>query len=401
MPREPTTNITSGRSSLLDPGEHVAPQQDESMGTQTWAPRVAQLTTITVLCGYGLVAIINVLREGATWLRLLGYIGLLSIIFALQIAHSSGMPLRWSWRRRALTLSLQALTTYLPLLLLGTVWGGMAGFLAGSVLLVMAGPIRWVLFAAIGVSVLVPALAARLTAPDVAYFVVSTMLTGLVIYAIGSLSALVLEINRTRAEMARMAVTHERLRVARDLHDLLGYSLSSITLKSELTYRLLPRNPGSARQQIAEILEVARQALADVRQVARGYRDMSLAAEANSARSVFSAAEVQAQIDISCGDIPQEVDTVLATVLRESTTNVLRHSKAQHCIVRVDEHAGTVRLQMTNDGVEPMQDAALTVHTGRGLGNLATRLESIGGRLTVGFRDEEWFDLVAEAPTSS
>src|SRR5256885_7794136 len=116
VPREPTANATSGRLSVQDSGEHVAPQP-ESVGTQTWAPRLAQLTTIAVLCGYGLVAIINVLREGVTGLRLLGYVGLLSILFTLQIAHSSGMPLRWSWRRRALTLSLQALLTYLPLLL--------------------------------------------------------------------------------------------------------------------------------------------------------------------------------------------------------------------------------------------------------------------------------------------
>jgi two-component system sensor histidine kinase DesK len=362
-----------------------------------WAPRVAQLTTIAVLCGYGIVAVINVVREDFSWVQLLGYLGLLAVVFALQIAHSSGMALLWSRRRRVLTLSVQTLTTYLPFLWVGTLWGGMAGFLAGSVLLVVAGPIRWVLYTAIGVSVLVPALAARLAAPDVAYFVVSTLLTGLAIYAISSLSTLVLEVNSTRAEMARMAVTKERLRVARDLHDLLGYSLSSITLKSELTYRLLPKNPDSARQQITEVLNVARQALADVRQVARGYRDLSLIAEADSARTVFSAAEVDVRIDISCGNIPQSVDTVMATVLREAATNVLRHSKAQRCIIQAVEHGGTVRLQMSNDGVESVAISA-NVRSGSGLGNLAARLEDIGGRLTAGVRGKEWFDLIAEAP---
>jgi two-component system sensor histidine kinase DesK len=370
-------------------------QRHESAETPAW---VAQMTTLAVLCGYGIVAVINVWREGFGWVQLLGYVGLFFLVFTLQIAHSSGMPLRWSLQRRILTMSVQTLATYLPFLWLGTVWGGMAGFLAGSALLVVAGPLRWVLYSAIGVSVLLPALAAGLQAPDIAYFMISTLLTGLVIYAISSLSTLVLEINSTRAEMARMAVTRERLRVARDLHDLLGYSVSTITLKSELIYRLLPQNPSGARGQVVEVLDVARQALADVRQVARGYREMSLAAEADSARSVFSAAEIEARIDISCPEIDQVVDTVMATVLREAITNVLRHSKAQQCIVQADEDAGTLRLQVTNDGVEPAADTSIARH-GKGLDNLAARLESIGGRLEAGVQEREWFHLVAEAPT--
>ena len=397
MPGEPTgsaSDVLPHRPALArspDPGERIA-----GTAVQTWAPRLAQLTTIAVLTGYGFVIALNVFRIGTGWSELIRFTVLFAVVFSLQIAHSWGEPLRWPARLRILTLSAQALATYLPFIWIGEVWGGMAAFLAGSVLLVATNPLRWILFGVVGASVLAPAMAAHLSAADVGYYVVSTVLTGLVIFAVSSLSGLVLEVNRTRAEMARMAVIQERLRVARDLHDLLGYSLSTITLKSELTHRLLPHSADRARQHLAEVLDVARQALADVRQVATGYRDMSLADEAESARSVLAAAEVDADIEISCGALPRAVDTVMATVLREAITNVLRHSKAGTCVIRATEHAGTVRLEVGNDAATVNLTASL--EHGSGLDNLASRLERIGGRLSAGLRDKGWFQLLAEAP---
>ncbi|CAM5724203.1 hypothetical protein SALBM311S_00537 [Streptomyces alboniger] len=153
-----------------------------------------------------------------------------------------------------------------------------------------------------------------------------------------------------------MAVAGERLRFARDLHDLLGFGLSAITLKSELTFRLVATRPERAREELVGILQISRQALADVRSVARGYREMSLDAEAASADDVLTAAEIEARIDLDCGPVSDRAGTVLATVIREGVTNVLRHSKAQHCVIEAGPASGPggplVRLVVANDGAD-------------------------------------------------
>ncbi|MDT0551565.1 histidine kinase dimerization/phosphoacceptor domain-containing protein, partial [Streptomyces lonegramiae] len=126
------------------------------------------------------------------------------------------------------------------------------------------------------------------------------MLCGIVIYGLSRLTDLVHEVHRTREELARMAVGRERLRFARDLHDLLGYSLSAIALKGELVHRLIEVRPEHARSETEELLMVARQALADGRVVSSGYRDMSLRDEATSAAASLAAADIQADVAIDC-----------------------------------------------------------------------------------------------------
>ena len=129
------------------------------------------------------------------------------------------------------------------------------------------------------------------------YTAISTVTTGLVVYGLSRLTALVVEVQTSRAEIARMAVLRERLRFARDLHDLLGYSLSAITLKIELTHRLLEKSPQEASDQLLEILEISRLALSDARTVASGYRELSLEEECRSAVSVLAAADISVQLD--------------------------------------------------------------------------------------------------------
>ncbi|GAA3036294.1 hypothetical protein GCM10020000_12370 [Streptomyces olivoverticillatus] len=224
------------------------------------------------------------------------------------------------------------------------------------------------------------------------------MLCGLVVYGLSLLSQVIRELHDTRSELARMAVAQERLRFARDLHDLLGYSLSSITLKSELIRRLIPTQPQQAVEEVAEVLTISRQSLADVRTVASGYREMSLEQEIASARSVLTAAEVDVRAEVTLHPVSSEVDTVLATVLREAVTNVLRHSRADRCVITVAraDH-GRVRLSVVNDGADPAhRDASLD--SGSGLGNLAARLQAVGGRLTFHHTDSCTFRLEAEAP---
>jgi two-component system sensor histidine kinase DesK len=187
----------------------------------------------------------------------------------------------------------------------------------------------------------------------VLYSAVPTLTTGLVVYGLSRLATLVVEVRSSRAEIARMAVLRERLRFARDLHDLLGYSLSVITLKIELTHRLLEKSPREAGDQLLEILEISRLALSDARTVASGYRELSLEEECRSAVSVLAAADIAVRLDSDHTDLPVQASTVLATVLREGITNLLRHSKAKHCEITIRQTHDNASIEIANDDLQP------------------------------------------------
>jgi two-component system sensor histidine kinase DesK len=363
------------------------------------APRLAQGISITVISGFGVITMLNVLDAVSNYVGLGICLCLVLSLYALQFMVTSAGARQWSARRRGTALVVQALLTFVPMVWIGVAWGSMAGPLGGSILLLLPARFAWPLYGTVTLTILGWSLSARVPALEVGYFAISTALTGLVIYGLTRLTDLVREVHATRAEMARMAVTQERLRFARDLHDLLGYSLSTITLKTELIHRLVPVNPERAREEVASVLGVSRQALADVRLVASGYRDMSLEAEAASVAEVMAAADVRVEADVDCGRLHPLVDTVLATALREGVTNILRHSKVQSCAITAAVEGETVRLTLVNDGVvqqETPRDGG--GGSGSGLGNLCTRLTQIGGTLTAETTRDGRFRLVAEAP---
>lgn len=153
--------------------------------------------------------------------------------------------------------------------------------------------------------------------------------------------------------------------------------------------------PDLAREELADVVDFARQAVADVRLVANGYRAMSLAAEAGSAASVLAAAGLAADIGIECGALDGKVDTVLATVMREAVTNLLRHSSARTCRVAASRAGHSVTLLVANDGAPT--SGAYYYRDGGGLVNLAARLETIGGTLTTELQDGA-FVLIAAVP---
>ncbi|MFD9306529.1 sensor histidine kinase [Streptomyces sp. NPDC060048] len=354
---------------------------------------------VTVLSGYGIVTLLNVeyaLRGRTRDLLVCG--GAVLVLYAVQLVLTSAQARRWSTGRKCAALAVQFVLTFFPLVWLDTAWGSVAGPLSASVLLLAPPRIAWPSFALISVLVLGWGVHhGGGTVLDLAYLAISTGLTGLVVYGLTRLTDLVHEVHEARAEMARMAVTQERLRFARDLHDLLGYSLSAISLKCELIQRIIVSNPERARDEIASVLGVSRQALADVRLVASGYRDMSLAAEAVSVVNVMAAADVRADVDIDCGRLHPLVDTVLATALREGVTNILRHSRVQSCTIKATVEGETVELVMENDGVEAIGHSD-SGDRGSGLGNLDTRLTAIGGLLTAGVESQGRFRLTARAP---
>ncbi|MEU1873716.1 two-component system sensor histidine kinase DesK [Streptomyces sp. SAI-195] len=371
------------------------------------SPAIASVLVVVVFAGYLLMQLVNVLDSAPGGAELLTCVGVPPALAALQYIHSA--PHMTATRARLLpwSLVLQTALTFAPLIAFGWHWGGMAGFLAGSLLLLLPRTTGWVLFGLTTAAVVVISSFQSLGVVNVAYMGVSTALTGLVLFAVARLAALATAIHASRDELARMAVARERLRFARDLHDLLGYSLSSITLKNELIARLIDGNPQRAREEVAEVLTIARQALADVREVARGYRDMSLLVEAESARSVLKAAGIDARIDVSVTGLSSTANTILATVLREGVTNMLRHSQSSTCSITtsLDEEEEFVELEMVNDGVGNGSSLPKSaVPNGTGLGNLAARVATVGGGLRVGAdRDDEAgvFRLVVRVPTDA
>jgi two-component system, NarL family, sensor histidine kinase DesK len=382
-----------GQSALL--GEH-RPSQLETDDVRG-GTRLARAVLVTVLCGFFAVQVINVATSPLPvhgFSRAVGYASA-AIVFALQLHTSSAGAARWPIWRRAVMLVALGLVTYLPLTVLGLEWGGMAGFFAGSILLLVPGWPAWALFGGVAASMFIYPILQGTSLGAIAYLGVSTIDIGLIVFGLSRLSLVVQYLKATRGKLARLAIANERMRFARDLHDLLGYSLSAITLKVELTRRLVTSNPGRARDEIAEVLDIARQALADVRLVASGYRNFSLEKEASAVASLLPAAGIATDVQVNCGRLDERVDTVLATVLREAVTNTLRHSTASNCCVEASQDGGTVRLQVVNDGVSrrfPQDD-----HEG-GLSNMATRLAAIGGTITAGIRADGRFEVIAEAP---
>ncbi|WP_331766182.1 histidine kinase [Embleya sp. NBC_00896] len=349
-----------------------------------------------LLCYFG-VTVLNILNAGGSSGRVAAALLCMAGIYALQLVHSSAGAGAASARRKCLTLGAQAALTYLPLAVFSMYWGAMAGFLAGSILLLLPPRWAWPLYALIGASMLPPAILNDTTLVFKVYVVQTTLLTGVVTFGLTRLADVVRALHESREELGRMAVTRERLRFARDLHDLLGYSLSAITLKSELIRRLIAKQPDRAVAETQDVLAISRQALADVRAVASAYRDMSLEEEIRSARTTLGAAGMEVRAEFTAGAVGSRVDTVLATVLREAVTNVLRHSRASRCSIAAVRDGRLVRLTVTNDGVAA-EYRDESPHGGGGLGSLAARLSAVGGTLAWQRGAGDTFRLVAEAP---
>lgn len=206
---------------------------------------------------------------------------------------------------------------------------------------------------------------------------------------------LITELRAARGELARLAVTEERLRFARDLHDLLGHSLTTIALKGQVARRLA--EPGSAvAGEVADIEAVAQQALTEVREAVTGYRGRSFARELDAARSALAAGGVTVTERLDAAPPTPDVDVLLGWVIREGATNVLRHSGARSCDVTLSGGAGMLTLTITDDGAGPAGPAA----PGNGLSGLAERVAGLGGRLTYGPNPARGFHLSACLPES-
>ncbi|GGS17193.1 hypothetical protein GCM10010269_65470 [Streptomyces humidus] len=232
---------------------------------------------------------------------------------------------------------------------------------------------------------------------------ISTMVTA----AILSLSEAVRELRAAREELARRAVEEERLRFSRDLHDLLGHTLSVIVVKSEAARRLAPRDMDAALAQVTDIEAVGRQALTEIREAVTGYREGSLAGELDRARSALTAAGVEPSVTRSGPPPDPQSAALLGWVVREAVTNVVRHSGATRCLITVTAAPERIRLTVTDDGHgrDGRQDTdggdRGAPGCGTGLTGLRERLAAAGGSLTAGSGPHGGFTVTAELPVES
>ncbi|WP_217162914.1 sensor histidine kinase [Streptomyces sp. AC512_CC834] len=210
---------------------------------------------------------------------------------------------------------------------------------------------------------------------------------------------------------ARLAVAEERLRFGRDLHDVMGRNLAVIALKSELAVQLSRRGRPEAVEQMIEVQRIAQESQREVRDVVRGYREAALEVELAGARGVLSAAGIVSEVTGETAGLPAEVQSALGWVVREATTNVLRHGDAKKVTVMVRMSEGRVVLTVENDGVaeptgkDPVAgpdgsggSAGSGGSGGSGLAGLRERLSAVDGTLEAGIAGKGVFRLTAEVP---
>jgi two-component system sensor histidine kinase DesK len=326
-------------------------------------------------------------EERPLW-QVLGSAGILAVAVtqaaALYAAATPGLAERT--RRRYVVAFLVAALASVPLVApVATrgeegwdTWAWLGAAVVGSVpLLMRAAP-------AAVTAVLTTVLAAvigAVTGGSPGAFALITAGVGLSLLAIHGLPVvlwhLVLEARDGREAQARLAITEERLRFARDVHDLLGHHLSVIALKAELAQRLAAVDPERAGREAGEVRELAAAALAEMREVVHGYRAVDLGAQLDAVARVLGSSGVRCTVAGEPGPLPEAVATGLAATVREAGTNVLRHSRATWCRIDLVRTVDEVRLTVANDGAG---DARPDAHSS-GLQGLSDRLTRSGGRL--------------------
>lgn len=329
---------------------------------------------------------------------------------------------RLGWRMdRKVTLYfalLVALALILPILSTST-WVALWIYISsvcGSVL-PLDGERRWPLLGGAAATLVMVLQGALLGAPaDVwGWMVLPGFFSCFAVIGVRRMRGLIGELHRTREEVKHLAANEERLRLARDLHDLAGHSMATITLKAELARRLIPADLAAAQKQVADIEHVSRQALADIREAVSGYRRATFAVETVSARTALEAAQITFESDPAflqrSRTLDSDAEAALAWCLREAVTNVVRHSGATWCRARLIEARvdgeTTLTLEVVDDGratpapsqaTEPADQAA---KWGNGLIGLRERLAPLRATLSAGPTRPHGFRLSATLPVET
>ncbi|MCX4386259.1 histidine kinase [Micromonospora peucetia] len=348
--------------------------------------RAVTLSTVgSGVLGTLLLAAVGLSREDDPRWAAAGAVGVVLFV-AAQSGVLYGAITPWlaeSTRRRLLTAFVWAAVLSVPLV--GPVggpewatWGFLGASVIGSVSLLRQ---WWIAGPAVLLSVATAAGVAAWNGAPVRGQVTIVVVAGLSMAAWNALQlwlwGLLVEAQRGRAAQGRLAATEERLRFARDVHDLLGHSLSVIALKAELASRLAATDAGRASREAAEVRRLAASALVELREVVHGYRAVDLGDQIAAVEQVLRSSGIRCAVALPPDDVPSEIARQLVAVLREASTNVLRHSRATWCTIEISQDEDEVRMTMTNDGAE---GASPDRHS-FGLRGLAERLAEAAGTL--------------------
>jgi len=315
------------------------------------------------------------------------------VLAAIHLRHVRAAARGESPAAWPLTLAVQILLVYGPVFWLGPDWTSTQLPLTASMMLLLPGPWgpaagftgQYLISGTVYYLVYSESLSVRDSLLEVTYYAISFAVFASMLYGTVRLVRLVNELYRSREELAASAVDTERVRVSRDLHDLLGQSLSAISLKGDLATRLLSVDPARARHEIVSLAELARSTLRDVRAVTRDEHQVTLREELAAAQGLLAAAGVDTRVDAG-GDtegegtygaapgLSSDAHQVLAWAVREGTTNLLRHSDAKTCTITLTHAAGTISLTIRNDGVRHRR-----IGDGSGLAGVEARAAAIGG----------------------
>ncbi|UYM07827.1 sensor histidine kinase [Solicola gregarius] len=204
-------------------------------------------------------------------------------------------------------------------------------------------------------------------------------LAGFGTFVFCQLFATIAELNATRDALARTAVSAERDRFSRDLHDVLGHTLSLMVVKAQAVRRLLPDQAEAAAEHAADIESIGRQALDDVRETVRGYRETTFETEVARARDALHTSEIELAVDATGLPVATGQDALLGWAVREATTNVLRHSDGNRCTVELRRVSDRIELRIGDNGTS----AAASTNGGSGLAGLHDRFAEAGGDLAA------------------
>jgi two-component system sensor histidine kinase DesK len=320
---------------------------------------------------------------------------------AIQLRHSFAAaqgirPRYWMW-----TLALLSVIAYVPLVFLSDCWVTLQWFVIASVAMLLPARRALVvsLVSALGLGFWYATVAEGPNAGIAVqvwafcYLEALLFLGGIGLYCATRLVRIMDKLRDARADLAELAIGRERLRISRDLHDLLGQSLSAVSLKGDLAIGLLKRNElPRAIGEVESLVGVARSALHDLRDIAHREPPIALVSEINRATDLLASTGTETKVHITAGQLRPDVDELFAWSLREGVTNVLRHSAATICSITIGREDGIVRLEIVNDGALPAAPG------GNGLSGLATRAAALAGSASARAIADGRFRLRVDVP---
>jgi two-component system sensor histidine kinase DesK len=311
---------------------------------------------------------------------------LLVVVFALAFLASA--PLAWTLRYRGRLVVCASLFALSFSLFPWLGWGIAGAWTYVGVIIgmcVFPWPWTWPMILGLGVVALVSNGMTEGWDENVLWLPAIIVSISLMMAAFARTTAAMNQLRHTQKQLEALAVERERSRVARDIHDILGHSLTVVTVKAELAGRLVDVDPQRAKTEIAEVESLARGALADVRATVAGVRAVNISGELAAARAALAAAGITAELPSSTDAVPPDRRELAGWVVREGVTNVVRHSQASICRVTLTAN----EVEVADDGIGPAGSSAGST----GLSGLRERVEAAGGRLLVGRSDLGGFSL--------